>query len=238
MIVVEEPSREAFFNKYIKVLTNEQFVKLEDLALGLRESVTFYDYEIIDLDRRLNEINEFNYRLDTTAKNNNIGIELEKAGQVDEAVKFYEENIKIGYTATFSYDRLMILYRKQKRYDDEIRVIYRAIDVFTKENEKRFNSAVNNPNNAAIKDELQLGHETCSSVRGLNSMFTYVPYPVIDWSSRLTKVMGLKMRAEMRQKRLAFEKEKQYVKLIERKAAGVITEQEFLEERSKLFPDR
>lgn len=69
-------------------------------------------------------------RLLGTARRNNEGTELEKSGRIDDAIAVYEENIKVGYPASHSYERLMILYRKRKEYDQEIRVILRAIEVF------------------------------------------------------------------------------------------------------------
>lgn len=65
---------------------------------------------------------------------NNKGIELEKRGEIQEAIKTYEQNISYeDCDATHSYDRLMILYRKQKDYVNELRIIKKAISTFPKE---------------------------------------------------------------------------------------------------------
>lgn len=61
------------------------------------------------------------------------GKELEKIGQVDRAIKFYEENVKDEFEGSFPYDRLAIIYRKRKQYKDEIRVLNKAISTFEKE---------------------------------------------------------------------------------------------------------
>ena len=61
------------------------------------------------------------------------GKELEKIGQVDRAIKFYEENVKDEFEGSFPYDRLAIIYRKRKQYKEEIRVLNQAISVFEKE---------------------------------------------------------------------------------------------------------
>lgn len=59
---------------------------------------------------------------------NDKGIELEKRGEIQEAIKIYEQNISYeDCNATHSYDRLMILYRKQKDYINEIRIVKKAI---------------------------------------------------------------------------------------------------------------
>ena len=56
---------------------------------------------------------------------------LEKEGNIEAAIKKYESNIFDGcYQARHSFDRLIILYRKEKDYNNEIRVIKRAIEVF------------------------------------------------------------------------------------------------------------
>jgi len=65
------------------------------------------------------------------AERNNKGNELEKNGQIIEAIKIYEENIKPGcYPAMHSFDRLLVLYRRNLDYKNEMRVCKRAIAVF------------------------------------------------------------------------------------------------------------
>lgn len=66
-----------------------------------------------------------------TAKNNNIGITFEKEDKIKEAIKVYEKNIRIGYPALHSYERLMILYRKENMIDKEIEVIDKALNLFS-----------------------------------------------------------------------------------------------------------
>ena len=69
---------------------------------------------------------DFRKRLDRNLK----GIKLEKAGKVDKAIALYEANIREGFVGNHPYDRLAVIYRKQKRIDDEIRVLERAVEVF------------------------------------------------------------------------------------------------------------
>lgn len=56
-------------------------------------------------------------------------------GKIEDAIATYETNISLGYSAHHAYKRLMILYRKQKDYDNERRVILRALEVFPAETE-------------------------------------------------------------------------------------------------------
>jgi len=54
----------------------------------------------------------------------------EKEGDINKAVRFYEQNISEDYADRFAFERLMIIYRKQKEYKNELRVIKRGIEVF------------------------------------------------------------------------------------------------------------
>lgn len=68
--------------------------------------------------------------LNKTATLNNQGIALEKEGKVDDAIAVYEENVKLGYRALHSYDRLIVLYHKNKDSDNEARIIRLKLDKF------------------------------------------------------------------------------------------------------------
>lgn len=74
--------------------------------------------------------------LQLTVSNNNKGIAFEKQGDIASAIAVYESNLKIGYPATHSYERLTILYHKAGDIENEKRVINMAIQVFTGINEE------------------------------------------------------------------------------------------------------
>ena len=62
---------------------------------------------------------------------NNRGAALEKDGHYDEAIALYEENIKDGCWPTMHpFDRLLVIYRSRKDYNNELRVCKRALSVF------------------------------------------------------------------------------------------------------------
>lgn len=63
-------------------------------------------------------------------RRNTEGRDLEKKGYIDNAIEFYELNLKEQFDGNFPYDRLAIIYRKRKQYNEEIRVLERAISVF------------------------------------------------------------------------------------------------------------
>src|SRR5687768_5387584 len=56
----------------------------------------------------------------------------EKADELEKAIKLYEELISVKNPDPFPFQRLMILYRKDKRYKDELRVINAGIETMTK----------------------------------------------------------------------------------------------------------
>lgn len=58
------------------------------------------------------------------------GMDAEKAGDVDAAIKYYEMAVINKFDGNRPYDRLAILYHKSKRYKDEERVLKIAIEVF------------------------------------------------------------------------------------------------------------
>ena len=73
------------------------------------QSASSFEQEFSEL-RRRNE--EFSARITPVVSRNNQGIEFEKSGNIDEAIKCYEQNIVEGqYITRHPYDRLMVLYR-------------------------------------------------------------------------------------------------------------------------------
>ncbi len=58
------------------------------------------------------------------------GKELEKAGKTDDAINLYEQNVRERAIGTHSYDRLAIIYRRRKRFAEEIRVLEVATSVY------------------------------------------------------------------------------------------------------------
>jgi tetratricopeptide (TPR) repeat protein len=54
----------------------------------------------------------------------------EKEGNLDEAAKLYEALIKSYPANEYSYNRLMMIYRRQKDYKNELRIINEGIRIF------------------------------------------------------------------------------------------------------------
>ena len=58
------------------------------------------------------------------------GKEYEQKGETELAILEYEANLKEGFEGSHPYNRLAIIYRKNKDYDNEIRVLNRSIDIY------------------------------------------------------------------------------------------------------------
>lgn len=120
----------SLMKKYMAVMPQDFFFDLNSATLKGVKTVFVKSSVIADLDKALVEKKEKDKWLRDCSVRNNRGIEHEKNGKVRLAVKAYEDNIKEGcYPACHAFDRLMIIYRKQKDFENEIRVIDRAIDV-------------------------------------------------------------------------------------------------------------
>lgn len=61
---------------------------------------------------------------------NLLGSVYEKIGKLDEAEVLYRKNIEEDFDGTHPYKRLVVIYKKQKRIGDEIRVLNQAVDFF------------------------------------------------------------------------------------------------------------
>jgi len=54
---------------------------------------------------------------------------FEKANEIQNAIALYEQNINDGFLASLPYERLRIIYEKQKNYQSAIRVCKRYIEI-------------------------------------------------------------------------------------------------------------
>lgn len=126
----------------------------EELWWKMSEADKYYSIDnkmLAQIEAKTNARKIEERRLQICCEMNNNGIAFEKAGQIDAAIEVYEENIKGGYRALHSYNRLMILYRKRKDYDNEIRVIDYSIEVFS--GDDRFNGEIDKWLERRIKAE-------------------------------------------------------------------------------------
>jgi len=135
--------------------------------------------------RRLGEI------LGIMVDKNNKGIELEKKGDIENAIKLYEQNVADEFFGTHPYDRLAISYRKRKQFDDEIRILKRKILIFEKINQEGLHHFLEH----CLKDypkELIEKAKSFKQIRDTKGRVIFNPYPIDDCQRRLEKVKTLK----------------------------------------------
>lgn len=141
----------AFLDKYISgaSIPEDLFIELQNKFLAGYMFADIPIHKIKQVKQNYDNSKRRDEALQKCADLNDKGITFEKAGNIDAAIKCYEENIADGYTGHHSYSRLVIIYRRQKKYDDEIRVINRAIEIFGDDEyyKKRLQKAI------ALKDK-------------------------------------------------------------------------------------
>jgi hypothetical protein len=118
------------------------------------------------------------------AANNQSAAEAEASGDIKRAISLYEKNIKKGLADSFPFDRLLVIYRKQKRYKDELRVINKGIEVFSRQIEKQQQQLLKNSTN---KNQLKRLSTLFGKKVGLVNKKgddMYVPAPVGRWLKR------------------------------------------------------
>jgi hypothetical protein len=118
------------------------------------------------------------------AANNQSAAEAEASGDIERAISLYEKNIKKGLADSFPFDRLCVIYRKQKRYKDELRVIDKGIAVFSRQIEKQQQQLLKNSTN---KGQLKRLSTLLGKKLGLVNKKgddLYVPAPVSRWLKR------------------------------------------------------
>ena len=69
-------------------------------------------------------------RFEIQVNRNLEGIKLEKKGEIEKAVRLYEKNVEEDFEGSHPYDRLAIIFRKRGEYEEEIRILRKAIFVF------------------------------------------------------------------------------------------------------------
>ena len=94
--------------------------------------ISFPKHRLDELEAKKTAYKSRTEKLFKCAELNNKGMELEKQGKIAEAIAIYEDNIKGDcYPARHSFDRLLVLYRKAKDYENEKHVAEKAISLFS-----------------------------------------------------------------------------------------------------------
>jgi tetratricopeptide (TPR) repeat protein len=107
--------------------------------------------------------------------------EAESNDDPSSAIKLYQRAIKMERHNEIPYNRLMILYRKQKQYEEELDLINKGIQEFEEFYQKRSEKLI-----AGRKSAAQLSNALAKSLgqRGKKVQELYFPEPVPKWIKR------------------------------------------------------
>jgi len=112
---------------------------------------------------------------------NKVAREAEEDGDVNKATRFYEQNIKEDYADKFAFERLMIIYRKEKEYKNELRVIKRGIEVF----QQNFKERVKHSLARRVTDKkLEQLSNAIIKISGQKKEELHFPDPIDKWLKR------------------------------------------------------
>ena len=107
--------------------------------------------------------------------------ESESGGESDKAIKLYQRAIKLEPHNELPYNRLMILYRKNKMFEEELELINKGIKTFEEFYRKRSEKLISKHKGAAkLSDALakSLGQ------RGKKVQDLFQPEPIPKWVKR------------------------------------------------------
>jgi tetratricopeptide (TPR) repeat protein len=108
----------------------------------------------------------------------------EKNGDLELAEKLYKQEINKSAFNASVYTRLMVIYRKQKKYKEELDIINKALKHFKEHQEKQLSSKTKN---AAIK-KLSKSLNKSLGLIDKKGNFLYEPEPIPTWKRRKTTV--------------------------------------------------
>ena len=115
---------------------------------------------------------------------NNDGHAAELKNNLEGAIKFYEENIKENYADAFAYERLMIIYRKLKKYKDELRIANKGIRVFADQYANQLKQSLSDRKNKKKVRELSDIFMNKAGLKDKKGNSTFSPEPINKWMKR------------------------------------------------------
>ena len=105
----------------------------------------------------------------------------EAVNDLEKAVQLYEKNAGEGYPDRQSFERLMIIYRRQRRYKDELKTIKTAISVFEQYLEDHLTQALAKRTDVAKLKRLS---RALLKKSGADTMQAAYPDPINKWIKR------------------------------------------------------
>jgi hypothetical protein len=106
--------------------------------------------------------------------------ELEARGQLEEAALIYEKLITDKKPDEYPFDRLMIIYRKLKKYKDELKVINKGIRVFEDHHKKPIRKTAKQEKLTALSNAFMKS----SGLKDKKGNPLYIPEPLSRWMKR------------------------------------------------------
>jgi len=103
-----------------------------------------------------------------------------------EQLDIYKEQVKNGVFSPLPYERLMIHYRKEKEYAEELKVIKKGIEVFKKHYSSLQAAVVKRKKSSIEELSRKISRSTGLSDKKGNTI--YLPEPLPRWTKRLSIV--------------------------------------------------
>jgi tetratricopeptide (TPR) repeat protein len=111
----------------------------------------------------------------------------EEEGAEEEAIIFYERAIRQKPLLEQPYARLMVLYRKKRQYPEELKVINKALEVFTGHYDKKKKTFQGSAKVASLSKAILKVVGTKAAIENL------YPQPIPKWMAR-KKIVEKKMK--------------------------------------------
>ena len=105
---------------------------------------------------------------------------------MEEPLELYKEQVNNGVFDPLPYNRLMIHYRKEKSFDEELKVIKKAIDVFKKHYTGLQSSALKRKKSTIAELSKKISKSTGLTDKKGNAV--YLPEPLPQWMKRQATV--------------------------------------------------
>jgi hypothetical protein len=126
---------------------------------------------------------------------NNEAREAELNDELDKAIALYEKNVQEPVADPFAFDRLMVIYRKQKAYKEELRVIKKGIELFAEQTRQQLKENISGKKNASQLVKLSNAFMKGAGLVDKKGNDTYLPEPVNKWTNRKS-VVEKKLKAK------------------------------------------
>lgn len=108
-----------------------------------------------------------------------LGAEEEEKNNLEQAAQYYEAAIKDERPDELPFNRLMVIYRKLKRYKDELRVINAGIQKF-----QNFYQRQSKPTRRKKLSQLSEAFMKTSGLKDKKGKNLYNPEPIAKWMKR------------------------------------------------------